>query len=260
VDEILWSQGKVAVELIEEVLEDFGGRRAGGPPKPPREPKPGGSGSGATGGGGAGGGGLAAALAARLGLAGGGAAADSGSGGGGSASEEPAVAGGAAAAAAAAAPGARADEDDLGYRHISEWAFLWTKSVYGIKAARGMGPGQVVSAVAGLNSLTMKKRMIATLKTVRPGGFAGFLWCMVVGCGILQEAARAGRAQRFTAASMLLGGFSSWRSPSRPRPPRATPDPGPRPGVPGGAPQLLPARGAAAVAEVAGGPPRPGHG
>ena len=184
VDEILWSQGKVAVELIEEALEAAGGRRAGGPPKPQR----GGAGGGAAAAAAEGAGGeakeggdaapsasgseqpdgaetaaaappqrgpagaaaaIAAAVAARLGLGG-------------------AAGAGAAAAASSsgAAPGERADEADLGYRHVPEWSFLWTKSVYGIKAARAMQSGQVVSAIAGLNSLTMKKRMVATLKVV----------------------------------------------------------------------------------------------
>jgi hypothetical protein len=61
---------------------------------------------------------------------------------------------------------ARNDEHWLGYCHVDKWQFLWTKSVYGIKAARGMQQGQVVSAIAGLNSLTMKKKMILTLKQV----------------------------------------------------------------------------------------------
>lgn len=58
------------------------------------------------------------------------------------------------------------DESNLGYNHVDCWHFLWTKSVYAIKAARQLQPGQLVSAVAGLNSLTMKKRMILTLKAV----------------------------------------------------------------------------------------------
>ncbi|WIA41879.1 hypothetical protein OEZ86_009203 [Tetradesmus obliquus] len=44
------------------------------------------------------------------------------------------------------------------------WDLLWTKSVYAIKAARQLQPGQVVSAIAGLNCLTMKKRMVQTLR------------------------------------------------------------------------------------------------
>ncbi|GBF94938.1 tubulin tyrosine ligase [Raphidocelis subcapitata] len=164
VDEILWTQGKVAVELIEEVLEGFGGWRAGGPPKAPRDKPHAADAVGA--------GGLVAAIASRLGLG------DSSSGGGGgggvgagaaaagpSGSEAPSEEPAAGAGAAAAAAGARPDEDQLGYRNVPDWQFLWTKSVYGIKAARSMQPGQVVSAIAGLNSLTMKKRMIQTLNS-----------------------------------------------------------------------------------------------
>jgi hypothetical protein len=44
------------------------------------------------------------------------------------------------------------------------WDVLWTKSVYAIKAAPHLQPGQLVSAVVGLNSLTMKKRLLMTLK------------------------------------------------------------------------------------------------
>jgi tubulin polyglutamylase TTLL6/13 len=54
----------------------------------------------------------------------------------------------------------------LGYHHVRQWDLLWTKSVYAIKAARQLQPGQVVSAIAGLNCLTMKKRMVQTLRMV----------------------------------------------------------------------------------------------
>lgn len=60
----------------------------------------------------------------------------------------------------------RLDDHMLGYRHVRQWDFLWTKSVYAIKAARHLQPGQLVSAIAGLNCLTMKKRMIQTLRMV----------------------------------------------------------------------------------------------
>eukprot|EP00775_Hariotina_reticulata_P004655 gene4655-4908_t len=56
------------------------------------------------------------------------------------------------------------DDHLLGYHHVADWDLLWTKSVYAIKAARQLQPGQVVSAIAGLNCLTMKKRMVQTLR------------------------------------------------------------------------------------------------
>jgi hypothetical protein len=139
VDEILWTQGKVAVELMEEVLEAIGGRRVGGPAKLPKALRGGGerqsapsaapssaadSARGAAD--------VAAALVLRLGLGGGRGGTASGSGGG--VSEE---------AATAQAGGVREDDAQLGYRHVPEWQFLWTKSIYGIKAARTMRPGQV---------------------------------------------------------------------------------------------------------------------
>eukprot|EP00879_Flechtneria_rotunda_P008305 GHRR01008699.1.p1 GENE.GHRR01008699.1~~GHRR01008699.1.p1 ORF type:complete len:583 (+),score=215.80 GHRR01008699.1:172-1920(+) len=58
----------------------------------------------------------------------------------------------------------RADDYLLGYHHVKQWDLLWTKSVYAIRAARYLQPGQVVSAIAGLNCLTMKKRMVQTLR------------------------------------------------------------------------------------------------
>ncbi len=185
----------MAVELLEDVLEGLGGRRVGGPRK-------------AVAGGGAAAvataaaaaapeaaAGVIAAMAARLGIG-----SSSGGGGAGTAAapakppeDEPASSSSAAAvaaavagtssdelSAAAGAPKPRADEGQLGYRHVGEWQLLWTKSVYGIKAARAVRPGQVVSAVAGLNSLTMKKRMIATLKTVRQAVSVGFGWFRLV--------------------------------------------------------------------------------
>jgi hypothetical protein len=61
----------------------------------------------------------------------------------------------------------RPDDHLLGYHHVRQWDLLWTKSVYAIKAARQLQMGQVVSAIAGLNCLTMKKRMVQTLRMVR---------------------------------------------------------------------------------------------
>ncbi|KAF6259908.1 tubulin-tyrosine ligase family-domain-containing protein [Scenedesmus sp. NREL 46B-D3] len=63
-----------------------------------------------------------------------------------------------------AGPSRRPDDHLLGYHHVRQWDLLWTKSVYAIKAARQLQPGQVVSAIAGLNCLTMKKRMVQTLR------------------------------------------------------------------------------------------------
>ncbi|GIL42340.1 hypothetical protein Vafri_349 [Volvox africanus] len=47
---------------------------------------------------------------------------------------------------------------------MDAWEVLWTKSTYTIPAARSMRPGQLVSAIIGLNSLTMKKRLLLTLR------------------------------------------------------------------------------------------------
>ncbi len=68
--------------------------------------------------------------------------------------------------AAAAAVPSRKSEGDLGYCHAREWHVLWSKSTFALKAARKLGPGRVVSAVVGLNSLTMKKRMALTMQQV----------------------------------------------------------------------------------------------
>lgn len=65
----------------------------------------------------------------------------------------------------------RPDDSLLGYHHVRKWDLLWTKSVYAIKAARQLQPGQLVSAIAGLNCLTMKKRMIQTLRMVSTSPF-----------------------------------------------------------------------------------------
>ena len=178
-DEILWSQGRVAVELIEEILWQLGGRRTGGPLKklPPQ---------------------AVAAAAAAADFEPGTAAGQLTSPGKAAAAvggnehhhtqqqqEQQQVAGAVLgsseqqqqqheeepwrrhADAAALGLATRADEHLLGFCHPDKWQFLWTKSVYGIKAARGMQQGQVVSAIAGLNSLTMKKKMIITIKQVR---------------------------------------------------------------------------------------------
>lgn len=60
----------------------------------------------------------------------------------------------------------RPDDHLLGYHHVRQWDLLWTKSVYAVRAARQLRQGQVVSAIAGLNCLSMKKRMVQTLRMV----------------------------------------------------------------------------------------------
>jgi hypothetical protein len=60
----------------------------------------------------------------------------------------------------------RPDDHLLGYHHVKQWDILWTKSVYAIRAARQLQQGQIVSAIAGLNCLSMKKRMVQTLRMV----------------------------------------------------------------------------------------------
>lgn len=52
----------------------------------------------------------------------------------------------------------------LGHAVPDQWELLWTKSVYAIKAARSLRLGQLVSGIAGLNCLSMKKRMLLTLR------------------------------------------------------------------------------------------------
>ncbi|KAG2495865.1 hypothetical protein HYH03_006103 [Edaphochlamys debaryana] len=107
IDEVLWSQGRVAVQLAEQVFTEAGGLRTGGPTRQQeRERK----------------------QAERLG------------------GSEPSHGG------------------PLGSQHTGAWEVLWTKSTYAIPAARAMRPGQLVSALIGLNSLTMKKRMLLTLR------------------------------------------------------------------------------------------------
>lgn len=63
-------------------------------------------------------------------------------------------------------PTKRPDDHLLGYHHVKQWDILWTKSVYAIRAARQLQQGQIVSAIAGLNCLSMKKRMVQTLRMV----------------------------------------------------------------------------------------------
>ncbi|KAL6745467.1 tubulin-tyrosine ligase family-domain-containing protein [Haematococcus lacustris] len=104
-DETLWSQGRPAVELVEEALQAAGGSRTGGPPRRP---------------------GVSSSSSAST-----------------SGSSSPGV---------------------LGAAHCESWELLWTKSTYAIPAARCLVPGQQVSVVVGLNCLTMKKRMLLTLK------------------------------------------------------------------------------------------------
>lgn len=55
-------------------------------------------------------------------------------------------------------------DSSLGFSHMDKWEVLWTKSTYALRAARQMRPGQVVSAIVGLNCLTMKRRMQETLR------------------------------------------------------------------------------------------------
>jgi tubulin polyglutamylase TTLL6/13 len=148
-DELLWSQGHVACETLEELLLRMGGERAGGPPKaslprgaaaaaalPPPPPPP---------------------------------SEDPSS----SSSSRPPTAGGPL----------HPLERYLGCRHVQQWDFLWSKSVYALRAARAMRPPTggdgdgngdgdggatrppgAVSAVAGLNCLTMKKRLVRALR------------------------------------------------------------------------------------------------
>ncbi|KAG1655075.1 hypothetical protein FOA52_009027 [Chlamydomonas sp. UWO 241] len=52
----------------------------------------------------------------------------------------------------------------LGADHVQRWELLWTKSSYALKCARSLRPGQAISAIVGLNCLTMKKRMQQALK------------------------------------------------------------------------------------------------
>ncbi|KAG2432444.1 hypothetical protein HXX76_008790 [Chlamydomonas incerta] len=116
VDEVLWSQGRVAVQLVEQVFIEAGGVKAGGPSRAQER-----------------------ARQQRLAHAGG----DADRGGA------------------------------LGSAHMESWEVLWTKSTYAIPAARAMRPGQLVSAVIGLNCLTMKKRLQLTLAAAfGPGGAA----------------------------------------------------------------------------------------
>eukprot|EP00798_Chlamydomonas_sp_ICE-L_P003154 gene3153-13167_t len=117
IDEVLWSQGCVAVELIEAVLMEAGGTRSGGPTRNEL--------------------------------------------------------------------GRRHIDSDLGAAHCDSWEFLWTKSTYAIGAARNLRPGQVVSALVGLNVLTMKKKLQQTLKAAY--GQAAFDHIMPVSFALPEE-------------------------------------------------------------------------
>ncbi|EFJ44092.1 hypothetical protein VOLCADRAFT_106564 [Volvox carteri f. nagariensis] len=144
VDELLWSQGRVAVELFEAVLTEAGGVRTGGPSRQEERE-------------------LRRWRRRRQ--------------------QQQLTAEEAAEAAAAPGP-------SLGSSNMECWEVLWTKSTYAISAARSMRPGQLhstsleadlltdsttplrcglvwcglVSAVIGLNCLTMKKRLLLTLR------------------------------------------------------------------------------------------------
>ena len=67
----------------------------------------------------------------------------------------------------------RHTDSHLGLSHADRWELLWTKSTYAIRAARSLRPGQVVSAIAGLNVLTMKKKLQQTLKVCANAGERG---------------------------------------------------------------------------------------
>ncbi|GAX73406.1 hypothetical protein CEUSTIGMA_g858.t1 [Chlamydomonas eustigma] len=62
----------------------------------------------------------------------------------------------------------------LGSSHCGQWELLWSKSTYALQAARALRHGQAISAIVGLNSLTMKKRMQQTLKACY--GQEAFSW------------------------------------------------------------------------------------
>jgi hypothetical protein len=218
VDEVLWSQGKVATVQIEEVLDAFGGSRTGGPPKAAQlhqqqsqtvsdaqllqlqavslgaavDPAPqphqehqqqtnssSSSSSGSTGG-------VQEGQDSRASGSANGSNNINSSSSSRSTHAAPPAADVAKDPCPAAAevdrgsdgdsssgtntgsllPAKRSDDQLLGYHHLCDWDLLWSKSVYAIKAARQLRPGQVVSAIAGLNSLTMKKRMVQTLRLV----------------------------------------------------------------------------------------------
>jgi hypothetical protein len=212
VDELLWSQGRVATVQIEEVLDALGGQRTGGPhklllqntakqPSPPLSQAAAGPSSSAAADGSMplleqyqyGMSKLGLQPASRNSSSSQLTSASSSS----SSLEQLSTATGveqptsAAAAAGVSSPASlkqqqqqepgssepdsssglagatrRPDDHLLGYHHVRQWDLLWTKSVYAIKAARHLQPGQVVSAIAGLNCLTMKKRMVQTLRMV----------------------------------------------------------------------------------------------
>lgn len=81
-------------------------------------------------------------------------------------SEDATAAAGGSGSAGHLGPTKRPDDHLLGYHHVKQWDILWTKSVYAIRAARQLQQGQIVSAIAGLNCLSMKKRMVQTLRMV----------------------------------------------------------------------------------------------
>jgi hypothetical protein len=103
---------------------------------------------------------------------------------------------------------------------------LWTKSVYAIKAAPKLQPGQLVSVIVGLNSLTMKKRLLLALRrafqqdafAITPLSFAlpeelpeWRAWLQAhgdqdSGYWILKTGQDAGGWRRYQAAGGLLGG------------------------------------------------------
>jgi hypothetical protein len=117
------------------------------------------------------------------------AAAAAAAGGCGSSSEEALDSSAAAAGSAAGAlgPTKRPDDALLGYHHVKHWDLLWTKSVFAIRAARQLQHGQLVSAIAGLNCLSMKKRMVQTLRMV--SGVVELLWVPAGWC-VLESLAR----------------------------------------------------------------------
>lgn len=70
----------------------------------------------------------------------------------------------------------------LGHTVPDQWELLWTKSVYAIKAARSLRMGQLVSGIAGLNCLSMKKRMLLTLRGAHGSQLAFTIMPRSVGC------------------------------------------------------------------------------
>lgn len=220
VDELLWSQGRVATTQIEQVLERMGGERTGGPHKQLKQQSAPASSALSLPGALRGlqlqdADGASSSKAAEAAGQPGGGSSDGGSSRSSSRSSSQhslaASPGDAAAAASDAAaeppddsepcsepehsgPGAgfgpggpakRPDDHLLGYHHVDDWELLWTKSVFAIKAARSLRPGQQVSAIAGLNCLTMKKRMVQTMRAVSCAARLPQVWrvrCRLEGC------------------------------------------------------------------------------